>query len=142
MVCWLLRLFIGVPQSVVCIWISVSKFESAVTKYPSAAVFWIKYLDYMSETVGADAKRRAALSVRATEHCPIVIQLSICQFDHPPPVIVIRLELNPSQVAIWERHLANVKAAQPLAQLLPTYSDALQAVGQDRDSGRLWMEYG
>ncbi|EER05342.1 RNA cleavage stimulation factor, putative [Perkinsus marinus ATCC 50983] len=95
---------------------TVSKFESAVTKYPSAAVFWIKYLDYMSETVGADAKRRAALSVRATEHCPIV--------------------------AIWERHLANVKAAQPLAQLLPTYSDALQAVGQDRDSGRLWMEYG
>ena len=90
---------------------SVSNLEKAVQLFPTCAIFWSCYLDYLLET----PEKALRIAERAVLTCP--------------------------HVDLWRRYLSVAKQMYRLPELYPLYEKAVSSVGIDGKSFDIWTEY-
>ena len=90
---------------------SLATLEKAVQLFPTCAMFWITYLEFLAETPDKALK----VAERAVLNC--------CHLD------------------LWKRYLILSKSVLRLPDFFPIYSKAVNAVGNDYQSVDFWMEY-
>jgi hypothetical protein len=89
---------------------SVSSLEKSVQLFPSCAIFWVTYLDFLSET----PEKALKVAERAVNHCP--------------------------HIDLWKRYLSLAKFSSRLPEYYPIYDKAINAVGNDPKSSDFWIE--
>ena len=90
---------------------SLTTLEKAVQLFPTCAMFWITYLEFLDETPDKALK----IAERAVLHCP--------------------------HLDLWKRYLSLSKSALRLPDFFPIYSKALNDIGNDYQAIDFWLEY-
>ena len=90
---------------------SVSNLEKSAQLFPSCAIFWSTYLDYLIETPEKGLK----VAERAVAVCP--------------------------HIDLWKRYLALAKSVSRLPDFFPIYEKAISEIGNDSKSTDFWIEY-
>lgn len=90
---------------------SLSNLEKAVQLFPTCAMFWASYLDFLFE----NPEKALKIAQRAVEACP--------------------------QVELWRRYLSLSKSTFRLPEVFPLYEKAIAAIGTDSKSSDFWIEY-
>ena len=90
---------------------SVLNFEKAVQIFPSSAMFWTGYLDFLLE----NPERALKVSERA---------IAVCV-----------------HIDIWRRYLSLMKSMERVNVFFPVYEKAISVIGQDCKSADFWTEY-
>ncbi len=89
----------------------MSNLEKAVQLFPTCAIFWSTYLDFLLE----NPEKALKIAERAVLSC--------------------------SQVELWRRYLNLAKATYRLPEVFPIYERAIAAIGTDAKSSDFWIEY-
>lgn len=91
---------------------SLSSLEKSVQLFPTCAIFWSTYLDFLIETPDKALK----VAERAVAVCP--------------------------HIDLWKRYLGLAKMVKPrLPDFYPVYEKAISAAGNDPKSSDMWIEY-
>lgn len=90
---------------------SVSNLEKAVQLFPTCAIFWSTYLDYLFET----PEKAIRIAEKAVNACP--------------------------HVDLWRRYLSVAKQMYRLPDLYPLYEKAVNSIGMDGKASDIWTEY-
>jgi hypothetical protein len=90
---------------------SVSNLEKAVQLFPTCAIFWSTYLDYLYEA----PEKALRIAERAVVACP--------------------------HVDLWRRYLTVAKQMYRLPELFPLFEKAVSSIGIDAKSSDIWIEY-
>ena len=90
---------------------SVQVFERSLRRIPSAAMYWMRYIDFMSELPEKSQK----LAERAVLVCP--------------------------HIDLWRRYLQLTKDVCMLSELVSVYGKIIHGIGQYYKTGDIWLEY-
>ena len=90
---------------------SVSNLEKAVQLFPTCAIFWSTYLDFLIDS----PEKAVKVAAKAVAACP--------------------------QIDLWRRYLGLAKSLWRLPEIFPLYERAIAAVGIDSKSSEFWIEY-
>ncbi len=90
---------------------SLANMEKAVQLFPSCAIFWTSYLDFLLE----NPEKAFKVAGRAVEGCP--------------------------HIDLWRRYLSLGKSLFRLPQIFPIYEKAVVEVGCDPKAVDFWVEY-
>ena len=90
---------------------SVQVFERSLRRIPSAAMYWMRYIDFMSELPEKSQK----LAERAVLVCP--------------------------HIDLWRRYLQLTKEVCMLTELVSVYGKIIHGIGQYYKTGDIWLEY-
>jgi hypothetical protein len=90
---------------------SLSNLEKAVQLFPTCAIFWSTYLDFLLE----NPEKAIKVAERAVAAC--------CQIE------------------LWRRYLSLAKSMYRLPEVFPIYERSISAIGTDSKSSDFWIEY-
>ena len=90
---------------------SPSNLDKAVQLFPTCAIFWLTYLDFLLE----NPEKAIKVAERAVNACPTV--------------------------DLWRRYLNLSKSMYRLPEVFPLYERAIASIGTDAKSSEFWIEY-
>ena len=90
---------------------SVQTFEKALRRVPSCAMFWLRYMEFLSDF----PEKSVRVAERALLVCP-----------HPD---------------VYKKYLQIIKEVGTVQELLAAYGKAVHGIGQYWKSGEIWAEY-